>query len=183
MPVYDLDEHALILRCQKGDVNAFKQVYDNYGDLLFRLAMRMLGSRQDAEDAVQNTFIKLFQRIHQFRHESCFRTYLVRMILNICFDQLQKRRPLLDLDEARHVSANPEPELQMVLQQAIDQLPERMRACFVLFAVEGWPQLEIAEAMHITLGAVKSHVFQAKARLRALLPAHLLGVDYDMRRV
>ncbi len=183
MSVYDLDEQALILRCQQGDVSAFKQVYDTYGDLLVRLAIRMLGNRQDAEDAVQTTFVRLFQRIGQFRHQARFRTYLVRMTLNSCYDQLQSRRPLLDLENAMHVTANPDPETGMVLQQALERLPERMRACFILFAVEGWSQLEIAEAMHITVGAVKAHIYQAKVRLRALLPAHFSGVDYDLRRI
>jgi RNA polymerase sigma-70 factor, ECF subfamily len=174
LPVYDLYEQELIIRCQKGDVSAFKEVYYTYGSLLYRMALRMLGNRQDAEDAVQTVFVKLYQRISQFRQESSFRTYLVRMVLNICFDQLQSRRPLLELDEAVAAEATTEPEMQLVLQQAMDALPERMRACFILFAVEGWPQQDIAEALHISLGAVKSHIFQAKARLRSLLPARLI---------
>jgi RNA polymerase sigma-70 factor (ECF subfamily) len=171
--VYDLAEQELILRCQNGDVSAFKEVYYIYGTLLYRVALRMLSNRQDAEDAVQTVFVKLYQKISQFRQESRLRTYLVRMVLNICFDQLQSRRPLSELDETVPATAGAEPETRLVLQQAVDELPERMRACFILFAVEGWPQQEIAEVLHISLGAVKSHIFQAKARLRSILPARL----------
>jgi RNA polymerase sigma-70 factor, ECF subfamily len=173
LPVYDLAEQELIIRCQKGDVSAFKEVYYIYGTLLYRLALRMLCNRQDAEDVVQTVFVKLYQNISQFRQESRLRTYLVRMALNVCFDQLQSRRPLLELDETVPSTATTEPEMRLVLQQAIDDLPERMRACFILFAVEGWPQQEIAEALHISLGSVKSHIFQAKARMRSFLPERL----------
>lgn len=130
----------------------------------------MLSQQQDAEDALQITFLKLYRSLRNFRFDSSFGTYLFRIMVNVCFD-IRKTRKLqkVELDEATLPAFQVNHDLQIQLEQAIRVLPERMRVCFVLFAIEGLKQNDIAEILELSVGAVKSHIFQAKARLRKLL--------------
>ena len=148
-------------------------IYQRYEQPLLHTAQRMLGRREDAEDAVQQTFLKLYRGIRRFRAGARFSTYLFRIHLNVCYDALRKRRrrptDQLDCDPADLNPSRPGHDTGHEVYRAIDQLPERMRACFVLFAVEGFEQKEIAEVLKISVGGVKSNIFHAKARLRARL--------------
>jgi len=137
----------------------------------------MLGRQEDAEDAVQTAFLKLYRGIAQFQFGAKFSTYLFRIMMNVCFDALQKRRGNqpqslgeIEIPQASSV------ELRLQLEEAIDALPERMRACFVLFAVEEMKQEQIAEILDLRIGTVKAQIFHAKARLRALLSEETLEV-------
>jgi len=151
-------------------VRAYEIIYRRFEQPLLSMGLRMLGRREDAEDAVQMTFLKLYRSIGKFRFDSKFSSYLFRIMLNVCFDLIKKRTGeksgKREVDNAPH---QPAVELRLQLDEAIRALPERMRACFVLFAVEELKQDEIAEMLNMRLGTVKAHIFQAKARLRALL--------------
>lgn len=130
----------------------------------------MLGRQEDAEDAVQTAFLKLYRGVSQFQFSAKFSTYLLRIMMNVCFDLIQKRRgPKEQVFAEIEISHAPHLDLRLQLEEAINTLPERMRACFVLFAVEEMKQEEIAEVLHLRVGTVKSQIFHAKARLRALL--------------
>jgi len=165
-----MDEEGIVRRCREGDLMAYRMLYDRYEQPFLRTALRLLGRRQDAEDAVQETFLKLYKKVHHYRSGSNFSTYFFRILINSCYDILRTRRPETALDavppalgrEAAH-------ELRYSLEQAIAGLPGQMRACFVLFAVEELKQEEIARILEISVGAVKAHVHRAKARLRSLL--------------
>ena len=138
--------------------------------MLLRTGLRILGKMEDAEDAVQTTFLKLYRGIGGFRFRAKFSTYLIRIMLNVCFDILRKQKrfnnqSLENVDKAY----TPDIDLQMDLEEAIASLPAQMRACFVLFAVEELKQKDIADIMKLSIGAVKAHIFQAKRRLRVLL--------------
>ena len=165
-----MDEEALVRRCREGDLMAYRSLYERYEQPFLRTALRLLGRQQDAEDAVQETFFKFYKKIHHYRSGSNFSTYFFRILINSCTDILRGRRPETALEavppalgrEATH-------ELRYTIDQAIAGLPEQMRTCFVLFAVEDLRQEEIARILEISVGAVKAHVHRAKARLRALL--------------
>ena len=130
----------------------------------------MLHSREDAEDAVQMAFLRLYRSIATYRFEARFSTYFYRIMMNCCFDLLKKRQRLPQQQpEIAQAAASPTVDLKLQLEEAIAGLPDRMRACFVLFAVHDVKQQEIARIMELSLGAVKSHIFQAKARLRDVL--------------
>ena len=162
-----MNESEIIQRCQQHDMSAYKMVYDRYEQPLLHTALRILGLQQDAEDAVQMTFLKLYRGIRNYNYSSKFSTYLFRILMNVCFDILRKRKRVLvhPLEEA-NASYHSKHEEKMVLEEAILALPERMRACFVLFAVEELKQDEIADILNITPGGVKSSIYHAKARLR-----------------
>lgn len=165
-----MQEAEIIRQCQEGDVSAFKWIYDQYGQALFHTAYRMLRQQQDAEDAVQTTFVKLFRGIKKFRHDSKFSTYLFRILMNTCFDRLnRKKRMTTENLENINPAHQPRHELRMHLQEAMDRLPHQQKACFVLFAVEDRPQDEIAEILGLSIGGVKSNIHHAKKKLRAIL--------------
>ena len=170
-----MNEAEIVQKCQESDLSAFKMIYDRYKQPLLHTAFRMLGQQQDAEDAVQTAFLKLYRGIQKFRYDSKFSSYLFRILLNVCFDMLEKRKnKSVQLNEKMELSERPKNDLKMRLEDAIGRLPERMRACFVLFAIEDIQQSEIAKILNLTVGGVKSNIYQAKARLRAILSDSLV---------
>ena len=164
------NEIEVLHQCQKGDLRAYEKIYRHFEQPMLRMAQRMLHNQNDAEDAIQVAFMKLYRGIHSYRFNAKFSTYLFRIVMNVCLDELKKRKIQTDLTLAEsEMSYHPNDDLRMQLEEAIDQLPERMRACFVLFAVEEFPQAEIAEMLGLSIGAVKAQVYHAKVRLRTLL--------------
>jgi RNA polymerase sigma-70 factor (ECF subfamily) len=164
------NEPEIIRRCQQGDLRAYETIYRHFEQPLLSLGLRMLGRNEDAEDAVQTTFLKLHRGLGRFRFGAKFSTYLFRIMMNVCFDMIQKHqsdRRRTQEETATHFSSSV--ELRLQLEEAIAALPKRMRACFVLFAVEELKQEEIAEILALSIGTVKSQIFNAKTRLRALL--------------
>ncbi|MDJ0840555.1 MAG: RNA polymerase sigma factor [Acidobacteriota bacterium] len=165
-------EHALIQACGRGDLGAFEALYREYAPAMMRTARRMLHSREDAEDALQQAFLKLHRSLGNFRFNAKFSTFAYRIMMNVCLDMIDKSKRQV---EQTAMEAGPEPRvaprglLRLKLEQAVGELPERMRGVFVLFAVEGLSQQEIADIMDISVGTVKAQIFQAKARLRGVL--------------
>jgi len=165
-----MQEELLIRLCQKGDIEAFRELYQRYSDFLFRVAVRMLGNVQESEDAVQITFLKLFKNIKKFRSDSKFSTYLYKIHFRVCLDlskKMRKNNMYLIKENDNKVEHNY--ELKMVLEKEIEGLPSQQRACFILHAVEGFKQREISDILNISIGSVKSNLFHAKMKLRKKL--------------
>ena len=165
-----MDEKKCIEQCKHGDFSGFKALFDRYNQPLFRTALRMLGSRHDAEDAVQKTFIRLFRSISQFAGRSAFSSYLFRILINVCYDMLKvrKRMKTAPLEQLPDTAVN-DPSEMIGLAVAIDSLPPQMKACFSLFAVEGMRKEDIAAIMNLSVGGVKSNIYHAKRKLRLML--------------
>lgn len=173
-----MEEDRIIKDCQNNDMGAYKMIYERYEQPLLHTALRILGQQQDAEDAVQMTFIKLYRNIQKYHFGAKFSTYLFRILINTCFDLLKKRRRIKKQDIDLEFLVSPAPlEPKIDLENAILKLPERMRACFVLHAVEGVPQSDIAEILKLSVGGVKSNVYHAKMKLRTLLSNPLTGSE------
>ena len=170
-----MDENEVVERCRAGDLAAYKQVYDRYSQPLLRTANRMLGRPQEAEDAVQETFLKLYRRISTFRSGARFSTFLFEILNNTCIDALRKRRPQDESAEAERLPAASSHELRYSLAEAIESLPLRMRSCFVLFAVERYSHEETAAILGVDPGTVKANVHRARMKLKARLAAGPLG--------
>jgi len=165
-----MDEEAIVQRCKEGDLMAYRLLYERYEQPFLRTAYRMLGRQQDAEDAVQDTFLKLHRGIRHYKCGSRFSTYFFRILLNSCYDILRKRglEMIKDFDKSgpSHHSTT---ELRHSIAEAIASLPDQMRACFVLFAVEERRQDEIAQILGISVGTVKASIHRARAKLRTWL--------------
>jgi RNA polymerase sigma-70 factor (ECF subfamily) len=165
-----MNDKAMLQRCQDGDMEGYRMVYERYGQLMYSTAFRMLGNRSDAEDAVQTSFIRLTSGLKHFQARSKLSTYIYRIIINVSLDMIkkQKREKYLDI-ERDNPRVQPTHDLRLALEDAIASLPDMQRACFILFAVEGVKQSEIARIMDLSLGGVKSNIFHAKKRLRKIL--------------
>ena len=172
-----MDEEAIVQRCKEGDLMAYRMLYERYEQPFLRTAYRMLGRQQEAEDAVQETFLKLHRGIRHYKSGSRFSTYFFRILLNSCYDILRKRGPEVTDDFGRScASHHPASELRHSIAEAIASLPKQMRACFVLLAGEGRRQDEISQILGISVGTVKASIHRARVKLRTWLSVSGEGV-------
>lgn len=183
-----MDEASLIRAAQRGNLDAFNELVLTYQHRVYNLAYRILGDPASAADATQEALIAAYRKIATFRGGS-FPSWLLRIVANRCYDELrrQKRRPVTPWEEFGDVDeeANPalingsqspeqrveQAELARLLQAAIATLPADQRVVLVLSDVEGMAYTEIAQAIGIPVGTVKSRLARARARLRDLLQA------------
>jgi RNA polymerase sigma-70 factor (ECF subfamily) len=182
------DELALVQRAKAGDVGAFEELVRRYDRNVFRIAQHITQNREDAEDVVQDAFLKAYNNLAQFQGQSKFYTWLVRIAVNEALMKLRRRRPerTVSLDEEvkteddsvpREVadwSPNPEQqytqaELRDILDRTIHGLPATFRTVFVLRDVEGLSTEETAEALDLSVPAVKSRLLRARLQLRERL--------------
>jgi RNA polymerase sigma-70 factor (ECF subfamily) len=187
-PEPDAAELELVQRARTGELAAFNSLVLRHQDAAYGLALRFLSSREAAEDATQEAFIRAYRAIGSFRGER-FRSWLFSIVANACRDELRRRRrrPQRSLDEAREqpdradldpVDPDPTPEAQALsgelreaLERSLMQLPEDWRLVVVLSDVQGLSYEEIAESAGVPLGTVKSRLSRARARLREILLA------------
>ena len=186
-PVND-DESLLVGAARNGDVAAFEQLVRRYDRNVFRIAQHITQNREDAEDVVQDAFLKAYGNLAQFQEQSKFYTWLVRIAVNEALMRLRRRRPerTVSLDEdvkteddslPREVadwSPNQEQmynqsELRDILTRTIQGLPPGFRTVFVLRDVEGLSTEETAQALELSIPAVKSRLLRARLQLRERL--------------
>lgn len=176
-----------IRAAQQGDAAAFEVIYQLHCRRVYTLCLRMLRDSAEAEDLSQDVFVQLFRKIHTFRGESAFSTWLHRMTVNLALMRLRKkRRPVVSLqtildtgDEASSPGIDiGAPDLllegavdRMNLERCIKQLPAGYRAVFVLHDIQGYRHKEIAKILGRSLGASKSQLHKAHRCLRQLLTA------------
>ncbi len=175
------NEQAIIRACQEGDKGAFEQLYRCYERPSLALAMRMLGERDEAQDALQDAFLKVYRRIGQFRLASAFSSWLYRIVVNTCYDRLRKRSRAkqVALEDVAEIAVKDRTNTRLLIQRGIETLPPRMKTCFVLFVQEGFKHREIAEMLDVNEGTVRAQVFKAKAQLREALAPRLRGWETD----
>jgi RNA polymerase sigma-70 factor (ECF subfamily) len=183
-----LDNSALseiIRRAQLGDPTAFEIIYQQHGSRVYALCLRMLRDPVEAEDLTQEAFLQLFRKLHTFRGESAFSTWMHRLTTNLVLMHLRKKAPPTVSIEASADHDNEidrptigvgAPDLQMEgsidrlrLERCIEQLPAGYRAIFVLYDIQGYQHNEIAEMLGRSVGVSKSQLHKARMRLRELL--------------
>ena len=174
MPDPSADDRDLATALMEGgDEAAFRILYRRHTPALYQIVLRMLGgSEADAEDAVQDTWIRATTRLTSFRWESSFRTWLVGIGLNRAREVLRRRgrRPTTELDEANGHHAPPVRDGDRLdLERAIACLPDGSRAVLVLHDIEGFTHEEIGRRLKIAAGTSKSQLFAARRALRARL--------------
>ena len=173
----DLTDIALIERALSGDAVAFRHLYDTHVDRVYRLAYRMCGDDDMARDMTQETFIRVHQRMGQFRGDSAFSTWLHSIAVSVTLNGLRKVKRIQSreegLDESTPLAATPapraEPDLRERLNAAIAALPEIYRSVFVMHDLEGYNHMEIATALEVAEGTSKARLSRARARLRTAL--------------
>jgi RNA polymerase sigma-70 factor (ECF subfamily) len=181
----DTSELALVQAAKKGDLEAFSQLVKRYDRNVFRIAQHITHNEEDAQDVVQDAFLKAYQNLEQFQGNSKFYTWLVRIAVNEALMKLRRRRTdrTVSIDEdveteegsmPREVadwSPNPEQlygqsELSEILKKTIQGLPPSFRTVFVLRDVEGLSTEETAEMLGLSIPAVKSRLLRARLQLR-----------------
>jgi len=178
----DLSEADAIRLAQEGDGAAFERIFRSYSRRVFALCLRMVRNQTDAEDLTQEAFLQLFRKIHTFRGESVFSTWLYRVSANVVLMRLRKKGlmeiPLDNADEEddsiRKEFGAPDPVLsgaidRMNLDRAIGELPPGYRKAFMLHDVEGYEHHEIAQILGCSIGNSKSQLHKARMQLRNLL--------------
>jgi RNA polymerase sigma-70 factor (ECF subfamily) len=184
-PIEIDDEAAIVAQARLGDAKAFSELLRRYEGKIFRLAQHITQNREDAEDVLQEAFLKAYEHIDQFQGQSKFYTWIVRIAVNQALMKLRKRKSdrSVSLDEtidtgedtvAREIAAwdeNPEQqysreEINEILSSAIDGLAPIYRAVFVLRDVDELSTEETAEALDLSIPAVKSRLLRARLQLR-----------------
>jgi RNA polymerase sigma-70 factor (ECF subfamily) len=171
-----VDDRTLIARVLAGDASAERTLYDVHVDRVYRLAYRLAGDADRAEDYTQETFIRGFARLAEFRGESALSTWLCAIAVSVSLNGLRRTRR----QDAREVvlhddlpNAAPareaEPDLKARMARAIDNLPEGYRTVFLMHDVEGFTHQEIARSLGVQPGTSKAQLFRARAKLRTAL--------------
>jgi RNA polymerase sigma-70 factor, ECF subfamily len=179
---------AAVAAVRAGDREAFRALVDRHSRSVFRLAFRMTANEQDAEEVVQETFLRAYRRIDRFEERAEFGTWVYRIATNCALDLLEKRKhtkqedPLYDEEDEREIqlpSGAPSPERQVLsaemrhrVAMAMGELTPAERTAFTLRHLEGQSIEEISRALQIKEGAAKNTIFRAVQKLRkALEPA------------
>lgn len=166
------DDQRLARACAAGDTAVFEELYRRHGDRMKSIAWNHLGNASDAEDAVQETFLKVHRAAESYSGEAAFTTWLYRILVNTCYDMLRRRRrrieetPIDDFVTVTRAAANVDDTKRMALRRMLDELPEQRRTVFFLFEIEGLSHAEIGEILDITEGNSKWILFSTKKQLQ-----------------
>ncbi len=180
-------EQELVRRARAGDQDAFSSLVSLYESRIYSLALRYLGNRDDAQDAAQEVFLRVFRFLSGFQEESSFSTWIYRIAVNVCKDLLMQKsrraeQPLEQQDENDEDYELPLPDeryapekvfesaqLRKTLCDAILVLPEAQRRIIILRDIQGLSYDEIGEILSLELGTVKSRIARARGNLRKIL--------------
>ena len=185
---------ALVHACKNGDATAFEQLVKRYDGRLLRIAQHVTHNPEDAQDAVQEAFLKVFRKLTQFHENSQFSTWLIRITVNESLMKLRKQRSIreVSLDEDPQSEENMAPfdladwapnpeelyrgsELRNILRNALQELQPALRVAFVLRDVEGLSTEQTAEVLELTHAAVKARLWRARLQLRKRLSKYFGG--------
>ena len=171
------NDYRLMERVKNGDMVAFNQIVEKYKNRLMNVIFRMVQETEQAEDIVQETFMRVYQHRDSFDFQHCFSTWLYTIALNLARNELRKRKRFKFFDifdlQGKESEIAVEMKLPSNLPQAIDRalenLPEKYKTAFVLRDIQELPYEEVAQIMNIPLGTVKSRVNRARAILKEKL--------------
>jgi len=186
---------ALVNAGKNGDVTAFSQLYALYGKKILNYIFRLTGSREEAEDLMQDTFVLAFRNLHSLKENAKFQSWLFRIAQNNVFQKYRGKMPQIEsidaegsenpvVAELASGSKGPEEtilsdELERVVQRVISELPEKYRQVFVLSAIQKLSYQEISEIVGRSLASVKSDIHRARVEVRDKIKEYL-GDNYGM---
>ena len=183
-----MDDGDLIRAVKSGSHEAFGELLGRYEKRIFNAVLRLVGNPVEAEDIVQDTFLKAFKALGTFQQESGFYTWLYRIAINAAVDfrKKRKRRKAYSLDDEENELAgslqsdDPLPEdgpsqieIEAALRKAIDRLPDKFRTILVLREFDGLSYEDLAKVLKISKGTVESRLFRARMKLRQRMERYL----------
>ena len=174
-PAADEDDRALLAAHVAGDPDAFGTLFGRHRDRLWAVALRTTGNREDAADALQDAMISAFRRAETFRGDARVTTWLHRIVVNACLDRIRRRkaRPTSPLPEHDTVDSGlqaaedhiEQRETQILIAEALAELPDDQREAVILVDIEGWPIDDAARMLNCPSGTVKSRCSRGRAKL------------------
>lgn len=177
-------QQNILARCKNGERMAQQQLYEHFKGKMFAVCLRYANSRQDAEDVLQEGFVKVFRDLHQFRGEGSFEGWMRRVIVNVALQHLRKQRGGLQFAELENVeyklgevedSVFEENEKAAALVKLMQKMPAGFRTVLNLYVLEEYSHQEIADELGISVGTSKSQLNRAKLFLKNLLEKNLAG--------
>jgi len=171
-----VDERTLIAAVLTGDPAAERRLYETHVDRVYRLAYRMTGDDTLAQDCTQDTFVRVFDRLAEFRGEAALSTWIHAVATSVILNCLRKVKRLRQREvpeeaatDLGHVPNSGEPLLRQRIDEAMRGLPDKLRMVFVMHDIEGYTHEEIGGTLGVPVGTSKAQLFRARARLREAL--------------
>ena len=183
LPALPAGDESLLEGCRRGEVEAYERLYALHGARMKSIARNLLAHESDAEDAVQEAFLKIYRGAGSFRGTAAVSTWIYRILVNTCYDALRRRKrrseDALTLETPAHgrekapsaagATAPGDHPLRIAIEQGVARLKPRQRDVFLLSAVEGFSHREISEVLDIPEGTSRTLLFEAKRHLQELL--------------
>ena len=169
------DEISLIKACSNGDNNAFKKIYDTHSGTMYSICLRYMNNQDEANDALQEGFIKVFKNIGKFKFSGSFEGWMKRIFVNSSIELIRKRRYHSDVND---LNTNELPLTDSInvgtidaekMMELVQKLPEGYRTVFNMFVVDGYSHREISEHLGINENTSKSQLFKARKQLQSWL--------------
>lgn len=178
------DENSLIEGCKKNEPSAYEALFRKYAGKMLAIARRYAKTNFEAEDLVQDSFIKIFQRINTFDNKGSFEGWIKRIVVNTAITQYDKSKSEISVDpttDGIEVSDNQLEDIFAKLSnddlvKILNELPNGYKLVFNLYVIEGYNHKEIGEMLNISEGTSKSQLFRAKAMLQKLFERYKIGV-------
>ena len=181
-----MEESRLIRRASDGDAGAFNTLMGMHERRMYAVALRMCKTPEDAQDCLQEAMLRIYRAISGFKSQSSFSTWVYRITMNTCLDELRRRKnhPNTSLDGLLDAGWSPSDEddtperhalnteVRANLRQFIQELPEDMRAAVVLRDIQGYSYEEIADILDANVGTVKSRISRGREKLREKISGH-----------
>ena len=177
----DVHERELVERCRSGDERAFQELVDRYKDLVFALIARTVQDRSRAEDLAQDVFLRIHRGLPYFRGEARLSTWIYRIVANVCLQEPVRPGAVSLDDERTRARVKPSAsdrqfgdlELRDRLEKAIARLPANYRLLIAAHYLQGVQYEDLADALQLPLGTVKTQLYRAKQQLRRMLETDL----------
>lgn len=171
-----MDDTLLVMECAKGSSKAQRALFDKFAPKMMAVCLRYVKSKQEAEDVLQDGFVKVFGKIVEFKMEGSLEGWIRRIMVNTALDSIRKNKKLLDdvqVEEVQYKVSFTDHGFDamqvQVLQDMIEAMPDGYRVVFNMFAIEGYSHKEIADTLGVTENTSKSQYSRARAFLRAQL--------------
>lgn len=180
-------DEALVGWAQKGDTEAFEELVFRHRDKIYARAMMMMRNEEEALDLSQEAWVKSWQRLHQFQGDSSFATWMTRIVINLCLDQIRRQKKMraesieqieeeaggverqMPVEHVNPIEGLEKEELRKRIDEAMAKLTEAHRTVLVLHEFQGMEYKEIARKVGISIGTVMSRLFYARRRMASLL--------------
>lgn len=191
-----IDEKILISKAKEGDKKAFEEIISLYEKKVFSTIYYMVKNENEVEDIAQEVFVKIYRNLKNFKEESSLYTWIYRITINVCIDELKKKKNVVYIDEKietadgememqlEDTAKGPEhlaedEELKRKITNCIRKLPIDQRTMIILRDIKGFTYMEIAEMTKINLGTVKSKINRARTALKQILEEDGTFLEYN----